>query len=52
LIREGKDINYKGASGDITFDENGDISAETANYAQWYVGTDGNVIWGESIDLE
>ncbi|MCD4768332.1 MAG: ABC transporter substrate-binding protein [Methanosarcinales archaeon] len=52
LIREGKDINYKGASGDITFDENGDISADTANYAQWYVGTDGNVVWGESIDLE
>jgi ABC-type branched-subunit amino acid transport system substrate-binding protein len=49
LIREGKDINYQGASGDITFDKNGDIT--TAYYAQWYIDTNGSVVWGEAIDI-
>jgi len=49
LIREGKDINYQGASGDMTFDDNGDIS--TGYYALWYVGTNGSVVWGEAIDI-
>jgi branched-chain amino acid transport system substrate-binding protein/neutral amino acid transport system substrate-binding protein len=50
LIREGTDINYQGASGDVNFDENGDIT--TAYYAKWQVADNGSVEWGESIDLE
>ncbi|MCL7475138.1 MAG: ABC transporter substrate-binding protein [Methanosarcinales archaeon] len=50
LIREGTEINYQGASGDVNFDENGDIT--TAYYAKWQVAEDGSVEWGESIDLE
>ena len=50
LIREGTDINYQGASGDVNFDINGDIT--TAYYAKWQVADDGSVEWGESIDLE
>lgn len=35
LIAEGKDINYVGASGDIEFDENGDVSGVyNLNYPQ------------------
>ncbi|MBE0523564.1 MAG: ABC transporter substrate-binding protein [Methanosarcinales archaeon] len=49
LIREGKEINYQGASGDVNFDENGDIT--TAYYAKWQVAEDGSVEWGDSIDL-
>ena len=49
LIRQGKEINYQGTSGDITFDENGDIT--TAYYARWYVDTNGSVVWGEAIDI-
>lgn len=49
LIREGKEINYQGASGDINFDENGDIT--TAYYAAWSVGTNGSVVWGNNIDI-
>lgn len=49
LIREGKEINYQGASGDINFDDNGDIT--TAYYAKWQVAENGSVEWGDSIDL-
>ncbi|MCK5217291.1 MAG: ABC transporter substrate-binding protein [Methanosarcinales archaeon] len=49
LIREGKEINYQGASGDINFDDNGDIT--TAYYAAWSVGTNGSVVWGDNIDI-
>jgi len=50
LIREGKEINYQGASGDVNFDVNGDIT--TAYYAKWQIAEDGSVEWGDSIDLE
>jgi neutral amino acid transport system substrate-binding protein len=49
LIREGKEINYQGASGDVNFDDNGDIT--TAYYAKWQVAENGSVEWGDSIDL-
>lgn len=49
MIREGKEINYQGASGDINFDDNGDIT--TAYYAAWSVGTNGSVVWGNNIDI-
>ena len=50
LIREGKDINYQGASGEITFDENGDLS--TGIYAEFSFADNGSVVLGEIIELE
>lgn len=49
LIREGKEINYQGASGEITFDDVGDVFGE---YCKWQVSEDGNVALGESISVE
>jgi PGF-CTERM protein len=48
LIREGKDINYQGASGEINFDENGDVSG---SYCVWSIGDDGSIALGEAIEL-
>lgn len=48
LIREGKDINYQGASGEITFDENGDVSG---SYCVWSIVDDGSIVLGEAIEL-
>ncbi|MDD1732514.1 MAG: ABC transporter substrate-binding protein, partial [Methanothrix sp.] len=41
LIREGKDINYQGTSGDITFDENGDVSG---SFTLWTIADNGSII--------
>ena len=49
LIREGKDINYQGASGEITFDDNGDV---LGNYAEWSIDDAGSIVLGVPIDLE
>jgi neutral amino acid transport system substrate-binding protein len=46
LVREGKDINYQGASGEITFDDNGDVSG---TYSIWTVAENGTIISGEKI---
>ncbi|MDD4652849.1 MAG: ABC transporter substrate-binding protein [Methanothrix sp.] len=46
LVREGKDINYQGASGDITFDENGDVSG---SYTVWTIAQNGSFIQGEKV---
>jgi len=48
LIREGKDINYQGASGEITFDENGDVFGV---YCEFSIADDGSIVLGESIEL-
>jgi len=48
LIREGKDINYQGASGEITFDENGDVSGR---YSEWQIAENGSAELGEPIDI-
>ena len=48
LIRAGKDINYQGASGEITFDENGDVSGV---YCEFSIADDGSVLLGEAIEL-
>ncbi|KXB06960.1 hypothetical protein AKJ52_01255 [candidate division MSBL1 archaeon SCGC-AAA382C18] len=34
LLKQGKEINYQGASGEITFDNNGDVFGK---YVEWYV---------------
>jgi neutral amino acid transport system substrate-binding protein len=49
LIRQGKEINYQGASGEITFDDKGDVSGM---YATWSIADDGSIEFGEPIDLE
>ena len=49
LIRESKEINYQGASGEITFDENGDVFGV---YCEFSIADDGSVALGESIPLE
>lgn len=49
LIRDGKDINYQGASGEITFDENGDVSGA---YCIWYIAENGSVVLAEPIELD
>lgn len=46
LIREGKDINYQGTSGDITFDENGDVSG---SFIIWTVAENGSIVQGEKV---
>jgi neutral amino acid transport system substrate-binding protein len=49
LIRNGTEINYQGASGEITFDSVGDVFGE---YCTWQITDDGNVTLGESITVE
>jgi len=49
LIRQGEEINYQGASGEITFDEKGDVSGR---YATWSIGRDGSIQAGEPIEME
>ncbi|MGB7570588.1 MAG: ABC transporter substrate-binding protein [Methanothrix sp.] len=46
LIREGKDINYQGTSGDITFDENGDVSG---SFTLWTIADNGSIIQSQKI---
>jgi ABC-type branched-subunit amino acid transport system substrate-binding protein len=48
LIREGKDINFQGSSGEIAFDENGDVNAA---YIVWSVAENGSISFGERIAL-
>ncbi|MBW4631888.1 MAG: ABC transporter substrate-binding protein [Iphinoe sp. HA4291-MV1] len=40
LLKEGKDINYQGASGNVDVDENGDV---VGIYDVWTVGDDGKI---------
>jgi len=44
--REGKDINYQGTSGNITFDEYGDVSG---SYTVWTIADNGSIVQGEKI---
>lgn len=48
LIREGKMINYQGASGDITFDEHGDVSGA---YYVWSIADSGSLLEGDRIAI-
>lgn len=49
LIRQGQEINYQGASSEITFDESGDVSGR---YAIWSIDDDGSIRFGRTIELE
>jgi branched-chain amino acid transport system substrate-binding protein/neutral amino acid transport system substrate-binding protein len=46
LVREGKEINYQGTSGNITFDEHGDVSG---SYTVWTIAENGSIVQGEKI---
>jgi ABC-type branched-subunit amino acid transport system substrate-binding protein len=46
LIREGKDIDYQGASGKIDFDEHGDVSG---TYSVWSVAENGSIAFGGKV---
>lgn len=49
LIRLGEEINYQGASGEITFDDKGDVSGI---YATWSIAEDGSIQAGDPIEME
>ena len=40
LLKQGKDINYQGASGNVDIDENGDV---VGNYDVWQVEPNGTL---------
>ena len=46
LIRKGKEINYQGASGDITFDEHGDVNG---TYCTWSFDDNASILLGDII---
>jgi ABC-type branched-subunit amino acid transport system substrate-binding protein len=46
LVREGKDIDYQGASGPVDFDQNGDVSGA---FTVWSVAENGTIKFGERI---
>jgi ABC-type branched-subunit amino acid transport system substrate-binding protein len=48
LVREGKDINYQGASGEITFDDHGDVNGA---YSIWSVADNGTISFGEKVSV-
>ncbi len=49
LIREGKEINYQGASGEITFDEHGDVLVGLAR--EWYYAENGEIVIGREVEI-
>jgi branched-chain amino acid transport system substrate-binding protein/neutral amino acid transport system substrate-binding protein len=49
-IRKGfYSINYQGASGEITFDEHGDV---IGSYCEWTITDNGRVVYGNPIELK
>ena len=50
IIREGLwDINYQGASDDLTFDENGDVEG---SYCEWFIADNGSIVLGNPIEMK
>ncbi|MEM8827870.1 MAG: ABC transporter substrate-binding protein [Cyanobacteria bacterium P01_G01_bin.19] len=47
LIRNGEDINFQGASGNVDIDENGDV---VGSYDVWQVGEDGTLTVIDKVD--
>ena len=48
LLKDGKDINYQGASGELTIDINGDVSG---SYCVWAIAASGDITLGDAIDF-
>lgn len=48
LVREGKDINFQGASGNVDFDANGDV---VGSYDVWTIGEDGKLSVTRTINV-
>ena len=49
LVRNGEDINYQGASGNVDLDANGDI---TGSYDVWQVGEDGSLEVIDNVPIQ
>ncbi len=49
LIRNGEEINYQGASGNVDLDANGDI---TGSYDVWQVGEDGSLEVIDNVPIQ
>jgi neutral amino acid transport system substrate-binding protein len=49
LLKEGKKINYQGASGNVDVDENGDVLGV---YDVWTVGNDGKITVIDKVNLD
>ena len=49
LVRNGEDINYQGASGNVDLDANGDI---TGSYDVWQVGKDGSLEVIDNVPIQ
>ncbi len=47
LVRNGEDINFQGASGNVDIDENGDV---VGSYDVWQVGEDGSLSVIDTVD--
>ena len=47
LVRNGEDINFQGASGNVDIDENGDV---VGSYDVWQVGEDGTLSVIDKVD--
>lgn len=47
LVRNGEDINFQGASGNVDIDENGDV---VGSYDVWQVGEDGTLSIIDTVD--
>ncbi|MBE3589908.1 MAG: ABC transporter substrate-binding protein [Firmicutes bacterium] len=50
LLKQGKDIDFQGASGTLDMDQNGDIAA--AQYEVWSVGDDGKISQVKVVDVK
>lgn len=50
LVKEGKDINYQGVGGEITFDEHGDVSVRKARV--WEYDEEGNYKFTGEIEVK
>ena len=47
LVRNGEDVNFQGASGNVDIDENGDV---VGSYDVWQVGEDGTLSVIDTVD--
>ena len=47
LVRQGEDINFQGASGNVDIDANGDV---VGSYDVWQVGEDGSLSVIDKVD--
>lgn len=49
LLKDGEDINYQGASGELTFDNYGDVLVGTAR--EWYYAENGEIVIDGEVEI-